>query len=209
MEAPRRLRIADALAIIAATAATLALARYYWQTPITVTPVVSDGVMRVAVTNPPLGLPGLELTASLALASFSPALLWMSLRRPRPPLVELVRRPGVWACLVSTLASGFYLGRHAIQAWRRGGDRFVMPLPTGPGSSLRETVMDLFPLNAFPGLRAMVGPWMIATFVVLLVLGRWRSRAGWVEVAGRCLGASWILLYATLVCTGRLAWPHA
>ncbi len=192
-----RFQIADPLVLIAATAVLIAMVRYYGFMPIRLTPVIPrEGVLRFDAGYQPVNASTLAITTSIVLAAFSPALLWMSLRRPRPPIAELVRRPGAWACFVGTVVAWRSMLFVGLDEWRRGWPS-VFEVPAMVGDESRTAYVDLLPSAIFPWLRAAVGPWMIGLLVVMVFVGQWRGNAARVEVAGRCLGAAWILLYLT------------
>ena len=97
--------------------------------------------------------------------------LWVRLRRPWPTPRRLGREPGFVACA----ASGLVVVAEALMTIPRLGDRRYAS-----------------PTTLFVGFADVGGAAVVASWLVLALGGRSRSRGGWVELAGRGLGLCWI-----------------
>jgi hypothetical protein len=179
---PRRLTVADGMALLGATAVGFAAARRAPMAEMSVPLTVPWDV--AFVTGSYLGL------------SWTAALLVLSLRRPRLGRRELFRRPGAAACIAIVLAA----------AW--GGISVACEVASeaqvNPGWGVR-----LVPFNAWNLIAdacAAVGPGaalaVTAVWTVMALGGRWEPDRSWTDRAGRLLGAYWVgmgLSYHVLV----------
>jgi hypothetical protein len=86
----------------------------------------------------------------------------LRLKRPRPPLAQVARQPGLVSCLVAVLLACLLM---TIGDWWFSGISLTLPLTRG---------MILF------------------TLWPLLLLPPWRAEAGWVDRLGRVVGWGWI-----------------
>ncbi|WP_422927913.1 hypothetical protein [Singulisphaera sp. PoT] len=136
------------------------------------------------------------------LVAWTPAVLILRLRQPRPPLRRLSRQPGFAAGLagVTTLGLGalamalLLLVRFAREGARHAG-RPLRAMPAHDPHWWFQVV------TYFAGI---VGVAVIAAWILLAVSGRRRSSPSWLDLLGRLLGMCWIVLfvvkcYASLV----------
>ena len=200
-EVDRRPGIGDVMTLVAASALALA------------------GLRGLAARAPlTLGVgPRVYLAAGFwVLSSLTPAALLARLRRPRPPLRALARRPGFAATAAVTAIVAFCalaIGVSAVARatrpagpagrgrpegfWDAGGPwvwfQGLWPEPL-PGGGVPDPLwwLDVVYLHGW-----MVGPTIFAGWV-LLSLGSPRRPPGrgWPERLGRGLGAAWIALWA-------------
>ncbi len=119
------------------------------------------------------------------LASCTIAALVLSLRRPRPPLRRLFRRPGTVAsvAVVSTLAA---VALQYPMLWLdRAGIRI------GPNT---VSVWQLWRIQIWFFLPRFAGYSVAVCWLVLSLGGRWRANAGWIDRLGQLLGICWMAL---------------
>jgi hypothetical protein len=109
------------------------------------------------------------------LAAWTPALLFLRLRQPRPCLKHVLKQPGTVACVAATIAMSVEL-------------LFLLPMLVF-GSPFVQ-VEGLFVWFAPEVSFAIIGGWL-----ALALAGRVRTEPGWIDLAGRITGAVW------LVCT--------
>jgi hypothetical protein len=104
---------------------------------------------------------GFQLAESLIFV-MTPVFFYLRLRRPRPPLRDLLRQPGVVAGLA--MVFGLFWGTGAL--------------------------LVLFPekVDAMTAAPTAVGVAVAVAWGVLALSGRWRAEAGWVDRMGRLLG---------------------
>jgi hypothetical protein len=165
----RRVTIADAMVLIAATTVGLAMARSYaWSL---YREIPDPSALRTFLMFQGTA-PCLVFTMMLALIP-----LW--LRPPRPRLGSLLRQPGFAACTAG--AAAFAAGVLTAIATR---DRF------GSG----HTAFFFWASCASWADSVVPGSWLF-----LALSGRWRAQADWIDRLGRILGAFWILYLAHLV----------
>lgn len=164
----RRFRIVDGMILVAASAASAAIARPYmteflweWAMPsINRTLVTTDRPVMVAV--------------SMAMIT----LLVLRLSRPRPPIRELARQPGFASCAAATF--GFATGLVRL------GCNFAFDWDSFENRSYQLVAMTI----THPALGTVPGAWL-----ALLISGRWKAEASWADRMGRLLGAYWIALH--------------
>jgi hypothetical protein len=107
--------------------------------------------------------------------------LVLRMRRPRPRLGRLWRQPGfVATCAASTviliiLLEKFIWHRNNIMHYLEG-DRLAYLFQPALGSSPQP------------------GPAVAAAWTILILSGRWRPEASWVDRCGRLIGGLWVLL---------------
>jgi hypothetical protein len=106
---------------------------------------------------------GLQFLFDL-LFSMTPAFFIVRLRRPRPPLRALLRRPGTFAGLA--IVFGLF--------WVTGYIHYLFP--------------DL--LDAITGPDIAVGGTVAAAWFVLALSRKWEVEPGWIDRMGRLLGAA-------------------
>jgi hypothetical protein len=129
--------------------------------------------------------------ATPVLLSLSLAIFGLSLRRPRPPLVRLVREPGFAA--IGAVTSVFLISgvRQLIEALVQDYD---------------ETSV-FFYLAAIGRMPADVGLGVCVAWVPLAI-GRWRPNRSWTDRFGRAIGFLWIvflLLHLTGIVITRIS----
>lgn len=170
----RRFTLADAMFLVAAAAL---------------------GTLLVRETNPGFGAvvshvnhdpaPGMQALLAIEailraaapfLAVWTPALLLLRLRQPRPRLNRLARQPGAAACAVATLAI-VVVAVWTLTLWA-ARSRFMLV------GDLQGVFLSCFSYVSF----AVVGGWS-----VLALGGRWRSEASWIDRGGRATGVAWIV----------------
>jgi hypothetical protein len=174
------LRVIDVMALIAVAAIGLGWLRSVGLAWVGSRPALAPGVPGLALRLVDATLP--------FLASGSLALLVLSLRRPRPPLWRLARRPGWLACAV---ASAVVPGATA------GALVSALPVvltrgPAAAGLTSSRFFDPLFDLLTDWGY--LIGLAVAVAWVVLGYLGKWRSEPGWDDRLGRALGWGWVLL---------------
>ena len=113
---------------------------------------------------------GLQLAVP-HLLTLSQATLLVRLRRPWPAPQRLGREPGFVACA----AVGLVVVAEALMALPRLGDRRYAS-----------------PSTLFVGFADVGGAAVAAAWLTLILGGRWQARGGWVDLAGRLLGLSWL-----------------
>lgn len=170
----RRFNLADAMVLVAAAAL---------------------GTLLVRETNPGLGAvvshvnhnpaPGMQAFLAIEailqaavpfLAVWTPALLLLRLRQPRPRLNRLARQPGAVACAVATLAI-VAVAVWALTLWA-ARSRFMQA----------HDLQGVFLSYSSEVCFAVVGGWS-----VLALDGRWRSETSWIDRGGRVTGVAWIM----------------
>jgi hypothetical protein len=119
------------------------------------------------------------------------ALAGLRLRQPRPPLRKLARQPGMVACCAAILTLvlevlGIILGElilppNAVIA-RTIPPYVKLSLPEGILHDVRGTVV----------LQANAGGAVAAAWLILALIGAWRSEPSWIDRFGRALGLSWL-----------------
>jgi len=170
----RRFVISDAMAVIATAAVGFALFRA----------TLPDDLWKLTdpnVTYPPgnrtYSLIHFTLSAVMSfLVVWTPILLFLRLRQPRPRLRRVFLQPGTVACAVATLAM-------TIEAL------WILPLlAVGSRFVQKETLLVNFAcMVSF----AVVGGWS-----VLVLSGRWRPEPSWIDRAGRITGVVWLAVTA-------------
>jgi hypothetical protein len=180
----RKFAILDAMIAVAAVSVGIALVRAtaptidtIWRPPyVTYVP----GTRNITVVY------GLLSYVLPFLAAWTPALLFLRLRQPRPRLRYVFRQPGTVACVAATLAMSIELF-------------FVVPLLAF--SSRFWEVESLFFVGYSPEVSfAIIGSWS-----ALALTGRARTEPGWIDLAGRITGAAW--LACTAVSWASLVFP--
>jgi hypothetical protein len=144
------------------------------------------------------------------LVTWTPTVLLLRLRRPRPPLHRLARQPGFAAGLAGTaiVALGaLTIGLIALVRVARRG------MAVRAGVRLRSTDPSWWPpdsswwLGVVFHLGAVVGPAVIGAWLLLALSGRRRPSWGWLDLLGRALGIAWIILFI-ISCCARLAYLY-
>jgi hypothetical protein len=181
---PRRFTVLDGMILVAAVACGLSLRReaHAALQPHTVMPYenrVESTTRRTIEAMFPF------------LATMTPAVLIMSLRRPRPRWRKLVRRPGMAACCAAILPLIVSL----IEL-----HRLAMPLEGHTSDNLRSSTGELLcfcswlapvgQLYGDAGIR--VGLWVAGAWLILALSGFRRRERSWINGLGRVVGIGWI-----------------
>jgi hypothetical protein len=166
----RKFVISDVMAVIAAAAVGIALIRatfpddawMVWDPNVGSAPGMRKGMMIHYVLSCVLPF----------LVAWTPVLLFLRFRQPRPRLRRVFLQPGTVACVVATLAM-------TIEAvW------IVSLLAVGSRFLQAETLFTSFaPQVSF----AVLGGWS-----ALVLSGRWRPESSWIDLAGRITGLVWL-----------------
>jgi hypothetical protein len=130
------------------------------------------------------------------LVAWTPTVLILRLRGPRLTLRRLSRQPGFAAGVGSTaiLAIGLLA---LVRVSRRGmAVRAGVRLPPPDPSWWLGVVLHF---------GAVVGPAVIAAWLLLAFSGRRRPSRGWLDLLGRALGIAWIILFL-VNCCARLSY---
>jgi len=169
-----RFTILDGMAMVAAAAVGVALARSY-----------HADVMSVArIQGRPVDYRGWVYLTTLLALPFAAALAWCRLRRPFRPTRRLAREPGSVALLAVTV-SVIVVVIDEVLTWT---------LPGPPGT--RFIGVRWRPLIGPAGMLATVtGPAICATWSLQWLAGYWRPDSGWIDRAGRALGITWIIFF--------------
>jgi hypothetical protein len=179
MESPparRRFTLADAMVLVAATAAGLPLSQAFYAAlienrPGRLGPIRSaSDLLRYAPTG--------AVAASPCLALWSLALTLLVLRRPRPRWRRLMTRPGPVACLAAAAAYAACTAMLAL-LWAL------------PGHGVGPPDWALLPALILP---LQIGIAVAATWSLLALTRRWRPEPVWIDRWGRLLGLCWIAL---------------
>ena len=181
----RRFTILDAMILVVASALAFTLLRSFVFRTL---PGLSNGQGLLAVV---MG----------GLVTWTPTLLWLRLRRPRPTLRRLARQPGFAASIAGTavLALGTVtIGLLALI-------RLSMQGPTQSAGVAPRPPDPTWWLGVVLHFGPVVGPAVIAAWFVLAVSGRRRPARGWLDPLGRTIGVAWIILFV-INCCARLAY---
>jgi hypothetical protein len=116
-------------------------------------------------------------TAPCVVFTLMIALIPLRLRRPRPRLAALIRQPGFAACCAGAVALGLGV---------------LTTLATS--AQFPWSAWIFWASSASWGDSVVPGAWLF-----LVLSGRWRAKADWIDRFGRVLGAFWILYLGHLV----------
>lgn len=172
---PRRFTLADAMILVAGTAADMAAVRAL---PPFVRPGPSwRGFMLFRQRMDFVYAPA----ASLLLLSWAVSLLICRACPPRPSLRRLTCQPGSVACLAAVAAA-------------------LIPLVARPFGLVAATLLDRPAHLRGSGFRWDHHAWLlyyngvtVAVAWIILALGRrWRAEPSWIDRAGRLVGFAWI-----------------
>jgi hypothetical protein len=170
-----RFTIKDAMAMVAAVAVGIALARSYHEELISVAGPQGRSFHYQAGAY----------MATLVVVPFAAALAWCRLRRPFRPIRRLAREPGTVAllaiavCIVAAVLEEALIWALLVLA----GTRII-------GLVWRPLV------DAAASLAGMIGPAVCASWSLQCLAGHWRPQPGWIDRAGRALGTIGIILFA-------------
>lgn len=125
-------------------------------------------------------------TGGVILGVLSLAVLVLSMRKPRPPIRELLRGPGVLACAlvaigaVPTLLDFLVNWRVTTQGRKPSVEWWLFQRP----------MMGWLNWNA----TMILGAWL-----ALWLAGEGRSGSGWVDRLGFLVGLCWVIIYLILI----------
>lgn len=184
-----KFNIFDMMVFVAATALGLVAIRYYVTTPAALVPVVHGD--RISFEDVPrhLALTQWATIGSLLLAAWSPAVILVAFRPPRPRLGRLIQSPGVMAAAGATLMLGAFFASSLRGGW---------PIVEVPAMSNGQQIMgriDLFPTQVLEALKREVGPIVLVAWAMVAAMGRGRGATNRVEFAGLAVGVGWLMLY--------------
>jgi hypothetical protein len=187
----RRFSISDAMLLIAASAVSFVIVRAFVIGSLSREPGWSHYLAMV------LG----------GLISWTPATLFLRLRRPRPTLRRLARQPGFAASLAGTsiiAIGGLAIAILALVRVVHRGAIAGIVLPIGARVPI-PTPDPRWWLGVVLHFGALVGPAIIGAWLLLAISGRRRPAKGWIDPLGRILGILWIVLFV-INCCARLAY---
>jgi hypothetical protein len=166
----RKATLGDGLILIAAIAVSFAVTRSVLQDPL-LRWYLLDKISRVGVVH--------RLVTYVALI-FTLSYFAIRLRRPRPPLREIFRQPGMIACSAVgvSIAFGFLLLLPRLVTILFGSVYPQTPLSQIVGFTVSNMLFA----------HAIAGAWL-----TLWLSGSWKAEAGWIDWLGRVLGCFWIL----------------
>jgi hypothetical protein len=171
----RKFGLLDAMVLVAATALgafSLRLSRFYGLEMLSFFEVYFPGAQDSAYLGIALRL------VSPWLAALSAALLVLRLRRDRPPWTRLLRQPGLTASLAATAAMV------------AGGLLAALTMALGGVPSAD----DLY-LRVVPPITERAAVAVAAVWLVQATGRRWRPEPGWIDRAGRVVGACWVVVF--------------
>lgn len=165
---PRRLNLIDGMILVAGVAAGIALTRLFLQS--------SNG----AIAEPAIGAAGWVI--QLWLAVFSPLVLILRFRPPRPARSRALRQPGASACLAATVVVTLEVACWAVAAAIEGEDfsAFLDPIPMS--------------MRVAPAGAAVAALWGLAALT-----RRWNPERSFIDRAGRLIGVGWIVAFLALL----------
>ena len=168
----RRFTLADAMILIAAAAVGIAAARWWHQITEQEPPTFQKKYFLLNGEIIPIYL-------SWFFLPFTPAMIAIRLRKPRPTYRRLFWQPGIQ---VSTA-----VGCAVVCPVLEWGSIALIPT---------DAFAHHFPFYAIGnGLTTMVGPMVAVSWLIAFLVGRRRSEAGWIDRGGRVLGWVWISLW--------------
>jgi hypothetical protein len=171
----RRFHIVDAIALIAATAAGLALTRRWGLLGVIheklLTKYFPDGILR------PPDDGNLSDLGVYFLAPWSLALAALRLYVPRVSRGRLLTKPGFVATGTATIFMILRLAQFTVE------DGLLF------GGQLNEFLLVHRVTEACPVAIAVMTSWTL-----MAALGRWRAEASWIDRAGRAVGAGWVAM---------------
>jgi hypothetical protein len=115
---------------------------------------------------------------TLLVAAWAPALLFLRLLHPRPPLRSAFLQPGTVACAATMIVMILNVVEIGIQV-AFGHFNGIMDAFLAYSSALQQTAK-----------------FAVATIWLILALGgQWRSEPSWIDRMGRIIGIFWIMLF--------------
>ncbi len=183
---PRTFTIQDAMILLAATAIAFAWSRETTSRIVLFRPIhlssqafrepAKAEIWQQLIKRFPLST-WFQLAVRVAipfLVMWTAAILGLSFREPRQPVLEFRKTPGFAACLAATMAitiDAFWITAHYYFA----------------SSSSWSSLNVLTTVNSVDVSFAVAGAWLM-----LIVLGVWKPEQSWLDRFGRFLGVAWI-----------------
>jgi hypothetical protein len=173
---PRKFTLLDAMVFIAATGIAFVPIRLFlwenWRFPEELSaPEIWRTALEVNVSLIPLAL-SLSVVVSL-----------LGMKKPRPNLRRVYRKPGIAACIVAVVYSILSLLGYAVFL------RFSHALDRGIFDD-KNSVMLWIRIGMQP--MFLVGGAVASIWIVMGLGGTWRADPSWIDRAGRALGIYWI-----------------
>ncbi len=175
---PRKFTLVDAMVLIAAIGVALVPIRIFlwesWHFP----DERSAGEIWQTGLDVNVNFIPLALTLSVALSL-------LGVRKPRPNLRRVYRRPGMAACATTVVYAVLSLIGY-------GGFLYF----TGDLTHVTFDSRDVITLYIRIGMQPMflVGGAVASVWIVLWLSGVWRAERSWIDRAGRALGIYWITI---------------
>jgi hypothetical protein len=196
MATGRRFLLSDAIVLVAATAAGLAVVKPYHETMALLDwapPIESAGAFSGWIK----GLWGCLVLIAPVVMAWTLAILVLRLRRPRERWRRLVRQPGLVAGLMAAVVLGWRFVGFATMCVRVNGRTSLSILTVRHGSlsglwggwPQRNL---LFETDHFLDTMATIGVAVAASWMLLLASRRRCSEPSWIDRTGRALGWFWI-----------------
>ena len=183
MKSSRKFTVLDAMILVAATAAALALMRSQWPTDLGIQDAYTDSTHALRLSNLLMVIRRHVYFASYMIAMWTLSCLILRLRQPRPALRLLTREPGMVACVAAMIVL-------AIRVINLGSVISVLAID-GVYSGAGLTVLDLCP-DALISIPSEIGCAVTAAWIIQAISGRWRREPNWIDRVGRSMGAFWI-----------------
>lgn len=178
----RRFTLRDAMILTAAAAASLGLMRMCWPK------TKPDNPLDLVVSSKAL--------AGVGMLAWTLAFLPLRLIGPRRPLDRLMCQLGMAGCCAASLVILIRISVSFLYSIRERA--------SSPGSTLSYRWFLHFFLYAN---SPPIGPAVAATWLALILSGRWRPERGWIDRLGFGIGAFWIAF--TLLQDELIRWIEA
>jgi hypothetical protein len=174
--AERRLHLSDLMLLVAATAPAFLVVQMHW--PIDTT--IMNSYVNITTT-----IRNFMYVLSFPMAAWTLTLFLLRLRRPRPPMRQLIHHSGTSACtgavvvmVVRLITLALVLGFTAVD------------LPSY--RSLPGIVVLIGDIDEFQAVPSEIGCAVAAIWTLQLISGQWEARPSWIDRLGRVLGMFWI-----------------
>jgi hypothetical protein len=186
---PRRLRLVDAMILIAVVALVLVMTRSYLRCFSVLSQLISNEPSNVRVMGTREWLYACVPTVVVLSAGIWPLRFTHPVRRYR----RTARRPGLTVSYAAWVALAFALMRSVFDLRTPlGSTHFPDVGVLGPGDILVLRVVSM---------KDFIGPAVAVTWLLLWLGGGWRAEPAWIDRLGRLLGVFWIAL-------GFALWVH-
>jgi hypothetical protein len=182
---PRKLTILDGMILVAAVAGGFSLRRLADDA------IATHGFMVYFHVGSPLDRIIEEVFPFLV--TLTPAVLVMSLRRPRPRWRQVARQPGMAAsCAAIPPIAMASIGMYNMANFM---DRPEWYLPAGMEAKIIYGISSpLPPLGEIYGTYgSVIGLWVLGAWLLMAVGGWWRAERSGIDRLGRAFGAAWIV----------------